>query len=143
MGIGSSLGYLVSLIFAGLTGHRIAKSMRGPDTRPREVAVVTARGLGSGGLQLASAICRHYWPIALLAALLSRHCRQTVLVAAVVDGVVDWLRHDGCAGSDVRPIGLPAYMLLKRIDDLAYGAGLWSGVLRERHFGALMPQIRI
>ncbi|HEU4363600.1 MAG TPA: mycofactocin biosynthesis glycosyltransferase MftF [Mycobacterium sp.] len=143
MAIRSSLGYLVSLALAGLTGHRIAKSMQGPDTRPREVAVVTARGLGSGGLQLASAICRHYWPIALLAALLSRRCRQTVLIAAVVDGVVDWLRHDGCADGEVRPIGLPAYVLLKRIDDLAYGAGLWCGVLRERNIGALIPQIRI
>lgn len=143
MAIGSSLGYLVSLALAGLTGHRIAKSMRGPDTRPQEVAAVAARGMGSAGLQLASAICRHYWPIALLAALLSRHCRQTVLIAAVVDGVVDWLRHDGCADDEARPIGLPAYVLLKRIDDLAYGAGLWAGVLRERNIGALIPQIRV
>jgi mycofactocin system glycosyltransferase len=143
MAIGSGLGYLVSLIAAGITGHRIARTLRGPDARPRDVAMVTLRGLGSAGLQLASAICRHYWPIALLAAVLSRRCRQLVLIAAVIDGVVDWLRHDGCAEGDVRPIGLPAYMLLKRLDDLAYGAGLWGGVLRERNVAALMPQIRV
>ena len=42
------------------------------DTEPRDVAVVAAHGLGSAALQLASAICRHYWPIALVAALFRR-----------------------------------------------------------------------
>ncbi|HET9875145.1 MAG TPA: mycofactocin biosynthesis glycosyltransferase MftF [Mycobacterium sp.] len=143
MAVGSILGYLVSMIIAAVTGHRVAKSMEGPDTEPRDVAMVTARGLGAGGLQLASAICRHYWPIALLAAFLSRHCRHVVLIAAIVDGVVDWLRHTGRDDCDGRPVGLAAYVLLKRIDDLAYGAGLWGGVLRERSLAALKPQIRI
>lgn len=145
LALGSGLGYLVSLIVAGRTGRRVAIAMSGPDARFQDVAVVTARGITSGGLQLASAICRHYWPIALLAALLSRRCRHAVLIAAVADGVVDWLRHcgrdDGTDG-DVKPIGLPAYILLKRIDDLAYGAGLWCGVVRERSIAALVPQIR-
>jgi mycofactocin system glycosyltransferase len=143
MAIGSRLGYRMSLLIAALTGHRIARSMRSPDTEPWDVAVVTARGLGSAGLQLASAICRHYWPLALLAALVSRRCRHAVLMAAVIDGVVDWLRHTRSVDSDAKPIGLVAYVLLKRLDDLAYGAGLWSGVLRERNVAALKPQIRV
>ncbi|MGH3564098.1 MAG: mycofactocin biosynthesis glycosyltransferase MftF [Mycobacterium sp.] len=142
MAIGSSLGYLASLIIAAMTGHRVAKSMRDPDTEAWDVAVVTVRGLGSAGLQLASAICRHYWPIALLAAALSRRCRQAVLIAAVIDGVVDWTRHTKHVEGDARPIGLVAYVLLKRLDDLAYGLGLWGGVLRERNVAALKPQIR-
>jgi hypothetical protein len=32
--------------------------------------------------------------------------------------------------------------VLKRLDDLAYGAGLWAGVVRERNVGPLKPQIR-
>ena len=39
-------------------------------------------------------------------------------------------------------IGLLDYLLLKRLDDIAYGLGLWQGVVRERHLGALKPQIR-
>lgn len=142
MAVGSILGYLTALTVTAVTGHRVAKAMLGPDTQPRDVAMVTGRGLGAAGLQLASAICRHYWPIALVAALLSRHCRQAVLVAAVVDGVVDWLRHARCDDSVATPIGLPAYVLLKRIDDLAYGVGLWGGVLREHNLNALKAQIR-
>ena len=141
MALGSAVGYLASLLIAALTGRRVAKSMRGPDTAPADVLMVTLRGLASAGLQIASALCRHYWPIALLAALVSQRCRKALLLAAVTDGVVDWLRH-ARGEDDSQPLGLPAYLLLKRIDDLAYGAGLWCGVLRERNLAALKPQIR-
>ncbi|MEB3062945.1 mycofactocin biosynthesis glycosyltransferase MftF [[Mycobacterium] zoologicum] len=142
MALGSALGYLFSAAIAALTGHRVARTMRGPGTAPGDVLTVTLRGLAAAGLQIASALCRHYWPIALLAACLSPRCRRVVLLAAVCDGVVDWLRHARLDGDEVRPLGLPAYLLLKRVDDLAYGAGLWGGVLREGNLAALKPQIR-
>ncbi|CAA0117220.1 Putative mycofactocin biosynthesis glycosyltransferase MftF [Mycolicibacterium vanbaalenii] len=141
--IGSSLGYLGSVAVAALTGHRIAKSLSSVQTEPIEVAVVAAHGLWSAALQLASAICRHYWPLALIAAVLSRRCRQVVVVAAVLDGVFDWITRNGNADEDeTRRVGLLTYILLKRLDDIAYGLGLWGGVVRERHAGALKPQIR-
>ena len=143
MAVGSGLGYLASLFIAALTGRRIAKTMHGADTQIKDVLLVAARGLWSAAMQLASALCRHYWPLALLAAIVSRHCRRAVLVAAVVDGVVDWANRRGSADDGVRPIGLVTYLLLKRVDDLAYGIGLWYGVLRERNIGPLKPQIRI
>jgi mycofactocin system glycosyltransferase len=143
MALGSSFGYLASLLVAGLTGRRVAKSMQGTETQTWDVVTVAARSLWSAALQLASAICRHYWPVALLAALLFRSCRRVVVVAAVVDGVVDWASRRQTADEDARPIGLLTYLLLKRIDDLAYGLGLWYGVLRERNVGPLKPQIRV
>ena len=39
-------------------------------------------------------------------------------------------------------VGILTFLLLKRLDDIAYGFGLWTGVIRERHAGALKPQIR-
>ncbi|MGZ8801659.1 MAG: mycofactocin biosynthesis glycosyltransferase MftF [Mycobacterium sp.] len=143
--IGSSLGYLGSAAVAAVTGHRIANSLSSVKTEPVEVAVVAAHGLWSAALQLASAICRHYWPIALIAAVLSRRCRQVVLVAAVLDGVFDWITRNGNGNvdeDDGKRVGLVTYILLKRLDDIAYGLGLWGGVVRERHAGALKPQIR-
>lgn len=142
MAMGSSVGYLASVIVATITGRRIAKSLSAVETEPKEVAVVAAHGLWSAALQLASAICRHYWPIALTAALLSKRCRQVVLLAAIVDGVVDWITRNGNAEDETKRVGVFAYILLKRLDDIAYGAGLWTGVVRERHAGALKPQIR-
>jgi mycofactocin glycosyltransferase len=142
MAVGTSIGQLASLVVAFLTGRRIARAMRSSETSLRDVVEVATRGLWSAALQLASAICRHYWPLALLAATLSRHCRRVVLVAAVLDGVVDWLSRRDATGDDAEPIGLLTYLLLKRVDDLAYGIGLWWGVARERNVRALKPQIR-
>ncbi len=142
MAMGSSIGYLASMVVAAITGRRIARSLSTVETEPKEVAVVAAHGLWSAALQLASAICRHYWPVAFVAALLSRRCRQVVLVAAIVDGVVDWITRNGNGDDDTKPVGLLTYILLKRLDDMAYGVGLWAGVVRERHVGALKPQIR-
>jgi mycofactocin system glycosyltransferase len=142
MTVGSGLGYLASLLIAAVTGRKIAKTLEGPDIQVWDVLAVATRGLWSAALQLASAICRHYWPVALLAAIVSRHCRRVVVIAAIVDGVVDWLRRRGATDDDAKPIGLLTYLLLKRVDDLAYGIGLWCGVVRERNIGPLKPQIR-
>jgi mycofactocin system glycosyltransferase len=142
LAMGSGVGYFASTIVAAITGRKIAKVLSAVDTEPKEVAAVAAQGLWSAALQLASAICRHYWPIALVAAVLFRRCRQVVLVAAVVDGVVDWASRNGNVDEDAKRVGLFGYLLLKRLDDIAYGLGLWTGVVRERHLGALKPQIR-
>ena len=142
LAMGSCVGYLGSVVVAIFTGRRIARSLSTVDTEPTEVAAVTARGLWSAALQLCSAICRHYWPLALIAALLFRRARHAVLVAAVLDGVVDWATRRGNADDDTKPVGLLAHILLKRLDDLAYGLGLWTGVVRERRLSALKPQLR-
>jgi mycofactocin system glycosyltransferase len=142
MAMGSGVGYFASTVVAAITGRRIAQSLSTVDTERTEVAALAFKGLWSAALQLASAICRHYWPVALVAAVFFRRCRHLVLVAAVVDGVVDWATRNGNADDGVKRVGLPAYLLLKRLDDIAYGVGLWEGVVRERHLGALKPQIR-
>ncbi len=142
LAFGSWLGYLASAIGILVTGRRISNTMRAPETQPGDVAMVAGSGLWSAAVQIASAICRHYWPVALVAAVASRRCRRVVLVAAVLDGMVDWLGRRRTVDDDVKPIGLLPYLALKRLDDLAYGAGLWAGVVRDRNAGALKPQIR-
>ncbi|BBY07209.1 mycofactocin biosynthesis glycosyltransferase MftF [Mycobacterium noviomagense] len=142
LAIGSTIGYVASLAVAALTGRRIAKKMHGAETQIWDVVAVAARGLWSAALQLASAVCRHYWPIALAAAIVSRHCRRAVIIAAIIDGVVDWANHKIDSDGDIKPVGLLPYLVLKRLDDLAYGLGVWGGVVRERNLGPLKPQIR-
>ncbi|MGE2735247.1 mycofactocin biosynthesis glycosyltransferase MftF [Mycolicibacterium vaccae] len=140
--LGSGLGFVASLLVAMFSGRRIAKTLSGVPTEPMEVPAVTAQAMWSGATQLTAAICRHYWPLALVAAVLSRRCRRVVLVAAVLDGVLDWLVRTGRADDDVARVDVLTYLVLKRLDDIAYGLGLWTGVFRERHAGALKPQIR-
>lgn len=147
IGIGSGMGNLGSLAIALLTGRRVATAMRSANAPFHDVMVVAIRGLWSAALQLAVAICRHYWPVALCAALLSRKCRRVVVIAGIVEGTVDWLRHRNAAvaldDDDARSLGLPTYLLIKRVDDLAYGVGLWCGVVRGRTMAPLKPKIQI
>ncbi len=142
LAFGNWLGYLASAVGMAVTGRRISNAMRAPETQPRDVAMVAVQGLWSAAMQLTAAICRHYWPVALVAATVSRRCRRVVLVAAILDGVVDWLSRRRTVDDDTKPIGLVPYLVLKRLDDLAYGVGLWTGVIRERNIGPLKPQIR-
>ncbi|MDH6244814.1 mycofactocin biosynthesis glycosyltransferase MftF [Mycobacterium sp. OTB74] len=142
LAMGSGVGYLASTIVAAITGKRIANSLRSVETEPREVAAVAAQGLWAAALQLAAALCRHYWPVAMVLACLFRRWRHVVLIAAVVDGVVDWVRRQQAVDEEVQRVGLLTYLVLKRLDDIAYGVGLWGGVLKERHLGALKPEIR-
>ena len=52
-------------------------------------------GLGAVGAvaQTADAVNRHYWPLAALACAVSARARRTVAAVALVEGLVDWLRH--------------------------------------------------
>jgi mycofactocin system glycosyltransferase len=142
MAVGSFIGCLASVVIAAVTARRIARSLNGVESKPRDVAMLAVRGLGSAALQLASAICRHYWPIALLLAIVFRRFRHIVLLAAVVDGVADWVSRHNNAEVETKQLGVVPYLVLKRLDDLAYGAGMWTGMVQERHPGPLKPQIR-
>lgn len=139
---GSRLGYCAAAAIAVLFGRRVANSLETVETAPRDVATMTVHGLWGAALQVASAICRHYWPVALIAGVLFRRCRRVVLTAAVLDGLVDWVSRNNSIPEDARRVGFLSYLVLKRLDDIAYGLGLWTGVVRERHLGALKPQIR-
>jgi hypothetical protein len=80
---------------------------------------------------------RHYWPVTLLAVLCSRRVRQVAVALALAEGAADWALHRAEGGLD--PI---RYLVFKRLDDLAYGAGLWRGALRARSLTALTPTLR-
>jgi hypothetical protein len=102
--------------------------------RPRATAALLV-GLGASGAvsQTTSAVTRHHWPVAALSCLVSRRARRVVAAIALAEGVADWWRRDR------RPRSLPGHVLARRLDDLAYGAGLWWGALRLRTVAPLLP----
>ncbi len=91
-------------------------------------------GTAFAGRQLASAAVRPYWPLSLLAAMTSRRARRWIGLIAGVDALIAWVPHR-------RQVRLVGFILYRRLDDLAYGAGLWWGVARSRRLGALRPKI--
>jgi hypothetical protein len=81
---------------------------------------------------MARAVTRHHWPLAVAAGVLSRPARRRLLGVAVVEGALAWLPHR-------HEVGPVRHMVARRLDDLAYGAGLWAGAVRARSAAALLP----
>ncbi len=95
---------------------------------------VRLAGLGHlyAGRQVAVAITRTWWPIALVVALLSPRSRPILLAVATVPPLIDWRAGRGS--------GNPfSYVTLRLADDVAYGTGVWVGAIEHRRIGALAP----
>lgn len=118
------------------TTERLARRL--PSRHPRLVAARLVGVATAAALRQASqAVTRHYWPIAVLGAVASRRVRRAVGLVAVADGLLDWWRHrDRHPGLRPGPVG---HLLARRLDDLAYGTGLWWGALRHRTLAPLLP----
>lgn len=114
------------------TSRRLGRSKR----PVRAAAVLTLEGSVAVLWQTGAALTRHYWPLAALAATRSPRARRALVVAALVDGLADRRR----VGADLDPV---RYVLARRLDDLAYGAGVWLGAARARSLLALRPDVRI
>lgn len=96
---------------------------------------LTALGVAATLVQLSQLLLRHWWPAAVIGAVLSRRVRRALLVAAVVDS---FLEHRRVAPRE--PVLM--FAVARRLDDLAYGAGLWTGAARARSLRALLPRVQ-
>ncbi|MGY1642097.1 mycofactocin biosynthesis glycosyltransferase MftF [Geodermatophilus sp. SYSU D00703] len=120
-------------VLAAGTG-RLARRLARPGERPPVglAAVLVLRGSAAAGRTLARSATRHHWPLAVLAAAVSRRARRRLAAAALADGVLAWWPHR-------REVGLLRFTAARRLEDLAYGTGLWWGALRARDPRALLP----
>lgn len=107
----------------------LASSLPDPVITTRHVGQISARVLGWSLRQESSLLLRHWWPPALVAALGSRTARRAIVTAIVVDLVAATSE-----GVRQRPV---AAFFGRRLDDLAYGGGLWWGALRAGSTRAL------
>ncbi|GAC56474.1 putative glycosyltransferase [Gordonia hirsuta DSM 44140 = NBRC 16056] len=132
------LGVLVAAVLALHTAYRTRRLLREVPGSTGIAVSVTGRALGWGLLQGTQALLRHYWPLTLLAVVTIPAMRRYVLQLAVAEGVALWVRHEVLQDRSpgVGPVG---YVLMRRLDDLAYGAGLWQGALAAASPAALRP----
>ncbi|WP_208292754.1 mycofactocin biosynthesis glycosyltransferase MftF [Naumannella halotolerans] len=118
-----------------ITMARLSRRLDGYRHPQLLAADLVGRATVSSVRHLSSAVVRHYWPLSLLAALCSVRARRVLLIAALTDVVSAHRRQ--------RPeLDLLRFGILRRLDDLAYGAGLWLGVCRSRRLAALVPRVR-
>jgi mycofactocin system glycosyltransferase len=118
----------------GVGAVRLARRLAEPGRRPPFglAARLVVGGTAVGGRTLARAATRHHWPLAVPLALGSPSARRWLLAAAVADAAWAWWPHR-------RSIGPVAFATARRLDDLAYGTGLWAGAIRARDPRALLP----
>ncbi len=131
---GGPPGRAVAAGVLGLAAARLAQRLApagGPPPYGLAAALVV-RGTAAGARTLARAATRHHWPLALAAAVASSRARRVAAAVAVADALVAWWPHRSAVG----PLRFAA---ARRLEDLAYGAGLWAGAVRARDARALLP----
>lgn len=104
--------------------------------RPYALAArLTGNGLLAAIAQGFALLLRHWWPLTAIGCLVSKRVRRAVLVAAVADTAWEFGR--------TRPrLDLLRFALARRLDDAAYGAGVWWSALRARSARPLLPDLR-
>ncbi|MFD7293624.1 mycofactocin biosynthesis glycosyltransferase MftF [Streptomyces sp. NPDC059897] len=102
-----------------------------------QAARLTALGTLASLTQGTALLTRHWWPLTAVGCLASRRMRRATAVAAVADVALETL------GRGPNPIRLDPvrYAVARRLDDLAYGSGVWLSALKGRSTAALRPRI--
>ena len=119
---------------AAVVTARIAARL-GHVRRPWSLAAsLTGQGMLATAAQGVALLVRHWWPAAAAGALVSRRLRRAVVAASVLDAVWEYAR--------LRPGLDPVrFAVARRLEDLAYGAGVWWSAVRARSIRALLPAI--
>jgi mycofactocin system glycosyltransferase len=119
---------------SGIMTWRLSRTLRGSDHAWRTASELTLLGVSATLAQLMHLLLRHWWPAAAVGALFSSRMRRALIVAAVADTLIERRRLE----PDLDPV---RFAIALRLDDLAYGAGLWGGALRGRSARALLPYV--
>lgn len=126
----------VALGAAAVAAVRIGSRLRPTPDRSRIAVRLTGLGALAATAQTAELLTRHWWPAAVVGALVSHRVRRATVIAAVADAVYEHRRTE-------TSMGLVEFGVARRLDDLAYGAGLWWGALRAQSSRALRPVVRV
>jgi mycofactocin system glycosyltransferase len=119
---------------SGTAVWRISRRLKRSEHPVRGAARLVPYALVSAAWQTARLLTRHWWPAALIGAGVSHRVRRAVIAAMLLEGLADWRQ--------VRPEQqLLPYVAAHRLDDLAYGAGLWAGAARGRTLAPLLPDL--
>lgn len=120
------------VLAAGLGYGATSLRRRLPDTPGRDALALRlgAQGLGWAVRQETALLLRHWWPLAAVAATRSGTVRRALVSALLVDVIVARIDHPE---APYHPVG-------RRLDDLAYGSGLWTGAVRARSLTCLLPR---
>ncbi|MFF9808225.1 mycofactocin biosynthesis glycosyltransferase MftF [Streptomyces coeruleorubidus] len=113
---------------------RIARRLEDIEHPVRHAARLTADGAVSAAAQGSALLTRHWWPLTALGCLTSPRMRRAAALAAITDITLEYRRGE----TRLDPI---RYGIARRLDDLAYGTGVWISAFKGRSTTALRPRI--
>ncbi len=113
-------------------GTAVALQRKLTDLPKEESARLVVLGHLAAGRQLAKAVTRVWWPLAAVIALVLPRARVPVAAAFVAPAVADAVRARSLTPLRDAPI--------QWADEMAYGAGVWTGVVAQREPGPLLPR---
>ena len=115
----------------------LARSLRAASVDPRVAIVIAGKGLLDDAAACGHLLRREWWPVGWLALALARRSPMARAAAAsmVVPPIQEWLSR--------RPaVDLPRYLMLRLVEDAAYGSGVIAGAVRSRRPGVLVPYVQ-
>ncbi|WP_405966641.1 mycofactocin biosynthesis glycosyltransferase MftF [Streptomyces sp. NBC_00015] len=118
----------------GVVTVRIAHKLHGTRHPYRLAARLTVNGALGTLAQASALLTRHWWPLTAVGCTASRRIRRATAVAALADIALEY-RRDQATLDPLR------YGVARRLDDLAYGAGVWLSALGGRSTAALRPRV--
>ena len=118
----------------GLTTLRIARKLKDTQHPVRLATRLTTAGAVSALSQTGALLTRHWWPLAALGCTVSPRIRRAVAVAALADVAREY-RPGRVELAPVR------YTVARRLDDLAYGSGVWFSAVKGRRTTSLRPRL--
>ncbi|MFI1485325.1 mycofactocin biosynthesis glycosyltransferase MftF [Streptomyces sp. NPDC020747] len=122
---------------AAVATARNAARLKGIERPWWHAARLTGLGAVSSFTQGAALLTRHWWPLTVVGCMASRRLRRATAVAAVTDIALESLDRRS-APTRLDPV---RYAAARRLDDLAYGSGVWLSALKGRSTAALRPRI--
>lgn len=132
---GGAPGLIGGLALAGRDAaslrSRLVDRVENPE---RETMRLSAMSHAHAGHWLARAVTRAWWPFFLMASPLSRRARRATIAAVALPPLVSWWK-------ERPPLDPVSYAIARTVDDAAYGAGLWSGMVAERSLRPLLPRL--
>ena len=112
-----SVGMTVGLGLIGAASQQLQQ--RAPDLTDSEARKIVIGGTQATATALGRAIRRVWWPLLIALCPISRSARRLLTASAMFA---------------VTPMVVA--------DDIAHGVGIWSGVVKRRRFGPVIPVLR-
>lgn len=126
----------VALGVAIVAGAANAKKLRKFPQLKSESISISVHATAKSGASVAHAINRVWWPIAFVLAIFSQRLRLLFITAALAPAVYEWWTK--------RPhLDVVRFALIKMLDNVSYGAGVWKGVIATRNAAPLIPTVKL